>query len=275
MDWTPEEVELIVADYFDMLMAELSGVEYNKTEHRNRIKSLLHNRSDGSIEFKHQNISAALINNGLPYIKGYKPRWNYQQLLEEKILDYMSTNQNLEERFNDFANRKITDGPEEVEYENWVVNPPESVIVKEPSLIYSKPVKRNYIELEQKNRSIGETGEKLVLEYEKWKLVKAGLPKLAKEVRWVSKDEGDGAGFDIFSKNIQGVDMFVEVKSTTLGKETPIFFTKRENDFSEDKKIHYHIFRVFDLQNQPRMFKRNGSFRDVCTFEPISFKGFF
>ena len=160
-DWSLVEVELIIADYFKMLRAEISGVKYGKTEHRTKLQALLNDRSDGSIEFKHQNISAALINNGLPYIKGYKPRWNYQQLLEERILDYLSKNDSLEEKFNDFANRKI-ETELQVEYGSWKVTPPEPTIVREPFADYFKPIKRNYLELEQRNQSIGESGEKLV-----------------------------------------------------------------------------------------------------------------
>ena len=274
-DWSLVEVELIIADYFKMLQTEISGIDYSKTDQRNELQTLLRNRSKGSIEFKHQNISAVLINNGLPYIKGYKPRWNYQQLLEESIIDYLSQNSAIEEKFNDFAIRKIENEPKKVEYKNWNVTPPETALFREPTVSYYRPIKRNYLELEQKNRSIGDTGEKLVLEYEKWRLINAGLPKLANEVRWVSKDIGDGAGFDILSKNAEGSDIFIEVKSTTLGKETPIFFSKRESDFSEQKKEDYHIYRVFDLRNQPKMFKRNGRFKDICTIEAISFKGFF
>ncbi|HRJ79949.1 MAG TPA: hypothetical protein PLF37_15730, partial [Planctomycetota bacterium] len=67
-----------------MLEAELTGRPYSKTEHR---KALLDHikRSEGSIEFKHQNISAALQDLGLPWIAGYKPRSNYQIALLEAV----------------------------------------------------------------------------------------------------------------------------------------------------------------------------------------------
>lgn len=66
--WSIEEVSLIVNDYFDMLIKELSWQVYNKTEHRKNLSKIL-NRSNGSIEFKHQNISAVLIELGYPYIR--------------------------------------------------------------------------------------------------------------------------------------------------------------------------------------------------------------
>jgi hypothetical protein len=36
-DWTREEVEATVADYFDMLDHEVRGHAYNKTTHRRRL----------------------------------------------------------------------------------------------------------------------------------------------------------------------------------------------------------------------------------------------
>lgn len=81
MDWSRLEVEAIVADYLQMLTLELAGQTYNKTVHRRKLQEKLQDRSDASIEFKHGNISAAMIDLGFPYIRGYKPRSNYQALL--------------------------------------------------------------------------------------------------------------------------------------------------------------------------------------------------
>jgi hypothetical protein len=59
-DWSQEEVGLIVADYFTMLEKELLGKPFNKAEHHRSLAPKLAGRSDGSIEFKHANISAVL-----------------------------------------------------------------------------------------------------------------------------------------------------------------------------------------------------------------------
>src|SRR5690606_4955507 len=80
-DWTEAEVELAVSDYLDMLSRELRREKYNKAEHNRNLQPKLNGRSRGSIEFKHQNISAALLELGLPYVSGYKPRFNYQDLV--------------------------------------------------------------------------------------------------------------------------------------------------------------------------------------------------
>ncbi|WP_419602516.1 hypothetical protein [Thiolapillus sp.] len=74
-NWSEAEVEAAVEDYFNMLRLELAGRKYNKTEHRRALMENLDNRTDSSVELKHQNISAVLIEMGIPYINGYKPRF--------------------------------------------------------------------------------------------------------------------------------------------------------------------------------------------------------
>src|SRR5258706_1657633 len=89
-NWSHEEVEATVSDYFEMLAMELRNEPYNKAEHNRNLQKLLSNRTQAAIELKHQNISAVLIELGYPYIDGYKPRSNYQKLLyhvvEERLL---------------------------------------------------------------------------------------------------------------------------------------------------------------------------------------------
>ena len=56
-DWSIEEVEATVADYFAMLEHELRGESYNKKEHNRQLQLQLRGRSPQAIEFKHANIS--------------------------------------------------------------------------------------------------------------------------------------------------------------------------------------------------------------------------
>ncbi|MDG1970152.1 MAG: hypothetical protein P8I56_04105, partial [Paracoccaceae bacterium] len=72
IDWTNQQNDAIVADYFEMLHSELSKTKYNKAAH-NRILQQKIGRSKFSIEFKHQNVSAVLKGLGEVWINGYKP----------------------------------------------------------------------------------------------------------------------------------------------------------------------------------------------------------
>lgn len=75
-NWSRAEVEAIVNDYLAMLASELAGTPYNKAAHRRALLAQLEARSPQSVEFKHANISAVLLDAGFPSIIGYKPRSN-------------------------------------------------------------------------------------------------------------------------------------------------------------------------------------------------------
>src|SRR5580700_1091624 len=90
-DWTDEELDLIVADYFSMRDSELLRTPYDKTQHRRALMSLI-DRSNSSIEFKHHNISAVLQQLDLPWINGYKPRAHFQKTIVNAIDRYISLN---------------------------------------------------------------------------------------------------------------------------------------------------------------------------------------
>lgn len=277
-DWSRLEVELIVADYFSMLNAELTGTPYNKAAHRRTLLPLLQNRSEGSIEFKHQNISAALIRLGMPYILGYKPLFNYQKdLLERAILDYVQMQKTvLEPKFEAFADQDAASKAGDVDFNDFLEPAPDKGGTSEPEVGYRRrrPFKINYLEREQMNMSLGEKGEQLILAYERWQLERAGKAGLAEQVRWIA-NEDDGAGFDILSKNPNGTDKYIEVKTTKLSKEAPFFFSRNEYEFSKAKAGDYHLYRVFQFAKSPRMFRAQGSFDAFCRVEVIGFKGSF
>ena len=96
-DWSREEVEATVADYFEMLEHELRGRDYNNSAHRRHLTGLLKGRTDEAVEPKHQNISAILIELGFVYIAGYNPLQNNQQLLLDSVSGRLATNQALTE----------------------------------------------------------------------------------------------------------------------------------------------------------------------------------
>ena len=196
--------------------------------------------------------------------------------MKDAIVEYLNQNLKIEDQFRSFSDKDILPKKSDFNFNRFIVEPPKVNLVAEPRVTYHRnPIKINYLEREQKNQKLGVLGEELVLEFEKWHLINQGREKLAEQVRWISKEEGDGAGFDILSRNLNGTDKYVEVKTTKLAKETPIFFTKNELDFSIEKSVNFHLYRVFDFEEQARMFTRNGALNQICNSVPISFKGYF
>jgi len=259
-----------------MLLKELNRIPYKKADHRKQILPLLNNRSQGSIEYKHQNISAILINLGIPYITGYLPLYNYQNLLEDEVIDYLTLHSEIEFDFQQYVEKDLIRPQVRLDFEKIIVSPPEIVSVTEPKPVYQhKPVKINYLEREQSNKALGLYGEEIVIEFEKWNLIRLGKDRLAERIEWISKEEGDGAGFDILSKNLNGTDKYIEVKTTRLGKETPFFFSSNELQFSIKRASDYHLYRLFNAENDIKLFQKNGALSNICNSVPTMFKGFF
>src|ERR1051326_8483860 len=88
-DWQDDELDAIVADYFAMLAADLSGQPYVKARHSAALMAQI-GRTHRSVEFKHQNISAVLDELGMPWIPGYKPKRNYQNAIIDAIDRYLT-----------------------------------------------------------------------------------------------------------------------------------------------------------------------------------------
>lgn len=274
--WSNNEVALIVTDYFDMLVKELKRIPFNKAEHRRRLLPLLKNRSQGSVEFKHQNISAILINHGMPYISGYLPRHNYQSILEHEVVNYLTNHSELLPEFHRFVESDLINSQESINYERIVVTPPQKSPSSEPIPVYREPnFQINYLERENRNRVLGQNGEALVFDFEKWHLKKNGYKSLADQIVWVSRMEGDGAGYDILSKNFNGSNKYIEVKTTRLGKDTPFYFSSNELQFSLRQSADYHLYRLYNFDREARLFQLNGPLDKICNSVPTMYKGFF
>ncbi|MCP3685562.1 MAG: DUF3883 domain-containing protein [bacterium] len=273
--WTDSEVEAIVKDYFDMFICELQGKPYNKSKHRQKLSEQLNNRSHGSIERKHQNISAVLIEQRLPYISGYKPLRNYQRtLLPEAIESSLRENPRILELISEDVNAHIT-VPSVDDILKALVPPPQPSV--QPSILKEGISKRpartsmNYLSLEAANTMLGNLGEQFVMNYEQARLIYLGKEKLAGRLEQVSVTVGDSAGYDIHSYEESGNDRFIEVKTTKYGKETPFFITANELGFSESFENHYHLYRVFNFRSKPKLFTLQGFIESTCHLSPVSY----
>lgn len=275
-DWL--ECEHIVSDYFCMLYKELRGEQYNKTQHRRKLQEKLNNRSDGSIEYKHQNISAILLELGQTYISGYKPAFNYQQQLQKVVLAHLAANPSTVEHIT--AHAEIAPSiqiPLHIDWESVLdTTLPEKIPHIAGNTREYLARKLNFSERERLNRKLGECGEQFVIACEQSRLNKAGRPDLAQEVQWVSQELGDGLGYDIRSFDpVRETELFIEVKTTKSGKYQPFFVTDNELAFSKDASENYCLYRVYDFDKDSRLFLLPGAIDSHVNLQAKSYKAFF
>ncbi len=276
-DWTRAELGLIVGDYFDMLRAELLDVPYNKTSHRKALQELLPARTKGSVEFKHQNISAVLVGFGLPYVEGYKPLGNYQSLLEEVVGDFLYDRPQFIEQFEGAPRLNPVDEKyPDVGLDLLFVPRPERLDGPTgASMPWPKRRTRlvNFAKRDADNRRMGMLGEKFSLALEKRRLFQAGRDDLANKVEWVSQTIGDGLGFDLLSfDELTDSEKYIEVKTTGMGRFSPFYVTDNEVRFSEAEPARYQLYRVFDFSTSPRLYVLSGALSLACRLSPVQYR---
>lgn len=277
-DWSEQEVRLTVADYFDMLEAELLGKPFKKSDHRKVLAPKLQGRSEGSIEFKHQNVSGVLVELGLPYIEGYKPRSNYQGILATEVEGFLDNHPG----FLDRLAAAPTLNPAQVQpvaapnLDQIIEDPPEKTVAATTTSkpwLSRKARKIDFAARDAANRHLARLGEQFVVDLERYRLKAAGRDDLAQRVMWASQDIGDGLGFDILSfDDADDSERMLEVKTTGLGKFFPFYVTGNEVRCSEDIPGQYHLFRVFGFGREPRLYILHGSLRVMCQLDPVLYR---
>ena len=251
--WTDAENELIVADYFAMLAADLAGRPYNKAEHNRRLRSQV-DRSRPSIEFKHRNISAVLKGLGESWITGYLPAFNIQTSLADAVAHWLHRHPEFEmpaPHANKPADNQET-AQLPIELPPTLRNHPPPDELEQMQAIARK---FDVAARAERNRALGRAGEERALAHEQTILNGVGRSDLARRVRWVSEEDGDGAGYDIQSYSPKGQTRLIEVKTTNGWEQTPFHITRNELAVAENRPTEWCLLRLWNFARKPRAFE--------------------
>lgn len=249
-DWDDREVDLIVADYFEMLAKELSGEPFVKAA-RNVALQKLTGRTHGSIERKHQNVSAVLRKLGMRRIAGYKPLSNFQRTLLDAIERFLDKRGEII-----LSAEALTSGFAESASPFFELPPLITPAdLNEPTAMKRLVRKFDPAARDARNRLLGKQGEEKILLSERSRLNGVGRSDLARRVKWISQEEGDGAGFDILSFGEDGKERLLEVKTTGGYQLTPFFLSENERSLSQERPDAFRLVRLYNFHRQPRAFE--------------------
>ena len=260
-----------------MLADDLAGIHYNKAAHNRQLQART-GRSKGSVEFKHQNISAVMLGLGQPWIPGYKPAANFQGALVDGVLRWLDRHEDWlapggsTSRVRDAASPTWEGPPAEGLLEIGPVpsqrNEPPPV---DPEFMAKIGRKYDVAARDARNRALGQAGEERVLAHERARLKQAGRADLARKVSWTSVEEGDGYGYDIASFDADGADRLLEVKTTNGWERTPFHLTRNEIAVAEERRDHWYLVRVWDFARTPRAFELRPPLEAHVDLTPTSF----
>lgn len=266
--WADWEVDAIVADYFNMLADEIAARGYNKSEHRRALQELT-GRDPGSIERKHQNISAVLERLGLRFVRGYKPLAHFQNALLNAVERYLSSNGQAIFNLTSAVPNHVGEAPA-----LWIGPPPQVDLNdhKEPEALRQLVRKFDPAERDARNRKLGKQGEELVFMHEQQWLRSAERIDLAKKVEWTSEVRGDGAGYDIRSFDLDGSERLIEVKTTNGPAKTPFYLSENERAFSDERPEAFRLLRLYSFAEKPSAFELRPPLSERLALNPASYR---
>lgn len=236
-----------------MLADDIAGRPYNKAEHNRSLQARI-GRSRTSIEYKHQNISAVLKGLGEDWIPGYKPAFNLQMALVDAVARWLRGNRAWLVRSP--AARSVAGFREKPQL--WIGPPPTLSNQPPPDeLEQMLAIARKFdvAERDARNRALGRAGEERVFAHERAVLMSAGRPDLADSVRWVSEENGDGAGYDIASFMPDGQPRLIEVKTTNGWERTPFHITRNELAVADERRTEWYLLRLWNFSRAPKAFE--------------------
>lgn len=158
---------------------------------------------------------------------------------------------------------------------SMLIDRPMARLSRHSSILADAPRPRrrtNYLEREAHHRRLGLLGEQFVMRFESERLWLAGRKALADRIEHVSDTRGDGEGFDVLSFEEGGRERLIEVKTTTFGEYTPFFVSRYEVEVSSERADQYHVYRLFDFRDDPKLFIVPGDIARSFMLDAIQFE---
>ena len=246
--WSSEEIDITVAAYFEMLRLEQQGEAYVKLDKNRELQQWI-GRTHKAIEYKHQNISAVLQHLAMDWIPGYKPATHYQNALADSVVRYLCRPLGISVR--DIP----VDESNLLKHTYLVPEPVPATRPRESTIPTRVPQKFDPAARDAHNRKLGELGEEQIWMSERVHLTNIGRKDLARKVKWISKEVGDGLGYDVLSFNASGDKRLLEVKTTSGDQHTPFYLTRNELELSVERPNEFRLMRVYDFAQSPKVFK--------------------
>lgn len=166
-----------------------------------------------------------------------------------------------------------------------LLNPITKESLKPQDITNTKKKRRQFVatkidweKARDRNNEIGDQGEEFIIDYERYRIFEEYSLDLATatlSVLHLSRKQGDGLGYDIFSIEENGLPRYIEVKTTTGDFTTPFFMSRNEKHFFEKYGESAYIYRVYNFNKETRhgevIIIKSTDLFEKYSFDPITF----
>lgn len=275
-DWSQWELEILVNTYIDIL----AGDEQDDAEQFFSALPPEIARAKEEVSSMLGMISATLADCGLPTLRVFPAIPHNHSVIERAVVRHANDGPvPIDGDQGGATKNSVSDFEFQFSWkEDLVEEPPNRRAVPPSNEISSKacrPTKVDFLARNRRNKELGEAGERWVLEFEKARLKEADRSDLADNIRWVSKEDGDGLGYDIQSFDAEGEPIYIEVKTTQHGSNTAFLISRNEIERSREHGPAYHLYRVYNFPEKARVFILQGPVSDHCFLQTESYRAIF
>jgi hypothetical protein len=157
-------------------------------------------------------------------------------------------------------------------FSSVLVEPPDRARAARPVATFT-PVRIDFVRRDAENRVLGMHGEEFVFELERRRLHDdARRPDLSKKVRWRSRDDGDGLGRHPVIRAHGQRPAHRGEDDGRRDLHTRFALTQNELERSRQSAQAYHLYRVFEFGQSPKLYMLRGALDEVCDLTPAVYR---
>ena len=277
---TPSMYPAIVADYFEMLRAELRGEMFSKADHRHRLAAELGLKDPDLVDLAFQQVSSVLLEIGMPVVDGFRPLNGWPVALANAVQGHLEAKPELVDALWIDSDASKVAVPVELDDSRMVLMPTplpgehDSAAGRAERWAPSVALDLDFRAREARDEALAVAGQRFVLAYERARLRETGYKNLVGRIEWVAQDRGDALGFHVRSFDEQGEPRSIIVKTTNFGARLPFALTHAELELGHELGAKACIYRVFAFSRNPRLFVLPGPFDRSLSLVPLEHRAF-
>ncbi|MCG8436311.1 MAG: DUF3883 domain-containing protein [Gammaproteobacteria bacterium] len=257
----------LVTSYFEILQKDITDQVSKKMQIAKENEEKLQSITDEERKQYYQQISALLMEIGMPFLDEYRPINGSSSALELALKHFLEKNLKAISAMRKVSMHNDKAVPDELEDSkmHWVA-PPKPLdyrINGMPKALAALHADFDFRAHEYQDTSLYKDAVKFAFAYEKRRLQEVGMKNAASEIERVDDALRELTGYDIASYNDDGSERHILVKPTYYGLYFPFYLTTAELEFAKQSKGDLFIYRIVNFATTRKLFVMREGLSDL------------